>query len=73
MYCQDCTRWDPQTGRCRDSKLNPQTWEEAVSVAQVLRIRSICVFNDFRERLIRAREVGCSVTVPKPRRSSSRP
>lgn len=67
MYCQDCTRWDPDLARCRDSKLNPQTWEEAVNVAQVLQIRSICVFNDFRERLLRVREVAAANSAAKPR------
>ena len=55
MYCRDCARYDLENKRCRDSKVNPQDWETAVTVAQVLGLRSICVFNDHRERLVRAR------------------
>jgi hypothetical protein len=35
--------------------VNPHNYETAVSVVQVLGLRSICPFNDFRERLIAAR------------------
>jgi hypothetical protein len=38
-----------------DRKVNPDTWERAVEVAQVLGLRSICVFNDHRERLVHSR------------------
>lgn len=55
MYCRDCARYDAENKRCKDAKVNPQDWETAVTVAQVLGLRSICVFNDYRERLVRAR------------------
>jgi hypothetical protein len=55
VYCRDCARYDPESKRCKDAKVNPQDWETAVTVAQVLGLRSICVFNDYRERLVRAR------------------
>lgn len=55
MYCRDCPRYDAEAKRCKDSKVNPQNWETAVEVSQVLGLRSICVFNDYRERLVRAR------------------
>ncbi|MCW5940873.1 MAG: hypothetical protein KIS66_01490 [Fimbriimonadaceae bacterium] len=35
--------------------MNPQHYEEAVNVANVLGVRAICLFNDHRERLIRSR------------------
>jgi hypothetical protein len=38
-----------------DGKVNPPDWETAVSVSQILGLRSICMFNDHRERLVRAR------------------
>ena len=58
MYCRDCARYDLEAKRCKDEKVNPQDWETAVTVAQVLGLRSICVFNDYRERLVRARGMG---------------
>lgn len=57
MYCRDCARYDSESKRCLDSKVNPPNWETAVSVSQVLGLRSICVFNDYRERLVRCRAV----------------
>jgi len=55
VYCRDCARYDLDSKRCKDSKVNPQDWETSITVAQVLGLRSICVFNDYRERLVRAR------------------
>ena len=55
MICRDCARYDLETERCRDSKVNPQSWESAVCVSQVLGLRSICAFNDYRERLVQSR------------------
>lgn len=56
MYCQDCARYDAEAKKCLDGKVNPQSWEIAVTVSQVVGLRSICVFNDYRERLLRSRE-----------------
>ncbi|MBX3096931.1 MAG: hypothetical protein KF812_08720 [Fimbriimonadaceae bacterium] len=55
MRCRDCPRFDSDAQTCQDQKLNPGRWEEAVEVGQLYGIRSICTFNDFRERLIAAR------------------
>lgn len=55
MYCRDCNRVDAESGRCRDGKVNPQSWEETVNVSNVLGVRSICIFNDFRERMVASR------------------
>jgi hypothetical protein len=52
MQCRDCARFDGESGHCRDKKLNPDTWEEAVNVSRVYGIRAVCMFNDHRERLI---------------------
>ena len=65
MYCRDCARYDTETKRCKDAKVNPQDWETAVTVSQVLGLRSICVFNDYRERLTRARGLGEERNPPK--------
>ncbi len=56
MYCRDCARYDADNNKCLDGKVNPQKWDTAVSVAQVLGLRSICAFNDFRERLVQSRK-----------------
>lgn len=53
MECRDCARYVDE--RCEDRKLNPLRWEQAVNVANVYGIRSICMFNDHRERLVKAR------------------
>ena len=55
MYCRDCHRWDVESRRCLDGKVNPLSWEESVNVANVLGVRAICVFNDYRERLVGSR------------------
>jgi hypothetical protein len=74
MDCRDCARLETETGKCRDAKLNPEHWEQAVAVSQVFGLRAICVFNDYRERLIQARAVGGPTagrripsTFPRPR------
>jgi hypothetical protein len=56
MLCRDCVRFDAESERCLDRKVNPQRWETAVNVAQVIGLRSICVFNEHRERLIACRK-----------------
>jgi hypothetical protein len=61
MDCRDCHRWNKDETRCLDGKVNPHRYETAVNVAQVLGIRSICPFNDFRERLIASRSHGRSL------------
>lgn len=55
MRCRDCARYDLENHRCRDAKVNPPTWESTIDVANVIGIRSICAFNDFRERLVKSR------------------
>lgn len=54
MNCRDCARWDKETAKCRDGKVNPPKWELAVTVYEVMGLRAICMFNDHRERLVRA-------------------
>jgi hypothetical protein len=69
MDCRDCHRWKKDESRCLDGKVNPHRYETAVNVSQVLGLRSICPFNDFRERLIAARNFGKAANerVPKDR------
>ena len=57
MYCRDCIRYDREAEKCLDRKVNPQRYEQAVSVAQTMGVRSICTFNDHRERLVSVRTV----------------
>lgn len=59
MHCRDCARYDQETGRCRDAKINPQTYGQAIEVSKQYGIRSICVFNDYRERLLLGRRLPC--------------
>ena len=55
MDCRDCHRWDSEAKKCLDGKVNPHNWEVAVTVVQVLGLRAVCPFNDYRERLIGCR------------------
>ncbi len=55
MHCRDCSRFDPEIGKCKDLKVNPLSWDEAVNVANFIGLRSICMFNDHREKLILSR------------------
>jgi hypothetical protein len=55
MLCQDCPLFDPDRRRCRDGKINPQSWEIAVEAANVFGIRALCPYNDHREALARSR------------------
>lgn len=52
MYCRDCARYDPETAKCRDGKVNPGHYEAALNVARLMGLRAICVFCDHRERLV---------------------
>lgn len=36
-------------------RVNPTRWSAAVEVANVLGVRAICPFNDFREKLLMSR------------------
>jgi len=65
MECRDCARWNSEDRKCLDEKINPRTWDVAVNVSQVLGLRSICIFNDYRERLIDCRN-------PKDARAAAR-
>lgn len=56
MECRDCSRYDTEMSRCRDGKVNPQSFESSFSVAQHLGIRSLCVFNAYREHLVQSRQ-----------------
>jgi hypothetical protein len=69
MFCRDCHRYDTEEGKCRDRKVNPRTWNEAVDVANYLGIRSICIFNDYRERLVHSRGNAARPTSPASRRA----
>lgn len=55
MRCSDCPRFDKEARRCLDGKVNPQKWNDAVETANVLGVRVICTYNDFRERLVQTR------------------
>ena len=55
MYCRDCHRYEKETQKCLDAKVNPLRYEQALSVSQVMGLRAICIFNDHRERLVSVR------------------
>ena len=52
MRCEDCPRFDEETGVCRDRKLNPETFGAAVEVIQIFGPRAICTLNDYREQML---------------------
>ena len=55
MKCRDCPRYDQEKLRCLDGKLNPQRYSDAIEVANVWGVRSICAYNDHRQRLVEVR------------------
>lgn len=55
MHCKDCPRYDDEARKCRDGKLNPQRYSEAIETCNVYGVRAICTFNDHRQRLIEVR------------------
>jgi hypothetical protein len=55
MDCRDCALWDDKKERCRDGKINPRKYDDALCAAQVLGVRAICIFNDHRERIVGVR------------------
>lgn len=55
MTCDECNRFDQESRKCLDGKLNPQRYGQAVDVANMFGLRVICVFNDHRERLVKSR------------------
>ncbi len=55
MFCKDCARFNEETEQCRDGKLNPRTWGDAIEVANHIGVRAICMFNDHRELLVDTR------------------
>lgn len=57
MNCEDCPRFDHDSRKCKDGKVNPRRWDQAVEVANIMGLRMICTFNDHRERLIKNRGI----------------
>jgi hypothetical protein len=55
MKCQDCPRYDHDLRRCKDGKLNPKRYSDAIEVASVWGVRAICAYNDHRPRLVEVR------------------
>lgn len=55
MDCKDCPRYDLEARRCRDGKLNPRRYSDAIEVANVWGVRAICTYNDHRLRLVSVR------------------
>jgi hypothetical protein len=55
MHCLDCARFDPDSERCLDNKVNPESWNQAIEVCNVMGVRVICSFNDYRQRILDSR------------------
>jgi len=55
MRCPDCPRFDKERHICLDGKINPPHFSQAVEVANVMGVRSICPFSSHRERLLSGR------------------
>lgn len=55
MNCKDCPRYDHEAAKCRDGKLNPKRYSDAIEAANVWGVRAICTYNDHRERLVSVR------------------
>jgi hypothetical protein len=55
MDCRDCPRYDQEARKCRDGKLNPRRYSDAIEVANVWGVRAICAYNDHRPRIVSVR------------------
>lgn len=55
MRCPDCPRFDKEQQKCLDGKVNPPHFSQAVEIANVMGVRSICPFSSHRERLVASR------------------
>jgi len=53
--CRDCARFDEANARCKDGKVNPHSFDSTFTTAQTIGIRAICVFNEYRERIVATR------------------
>ncbi len=62
MNCPDCPRYDPESETCRDAKINPRKWSDAVEAAHIYGVRAVCVFCEHRERLVACQIVGSTRT-----------
>src|SRR5580658_5373645 len=51
MTCWNCPRYDRSMFHCRDGKTNPRKKTDAVMVAELLGLRSLCHYNLYRDAL----------------------
>jgi|GEM_PF-6692357 len=68
MRCEDCRKFNAESGACRDGKVNPRSMSDAIEVAQAFGPRAVCTMNEFRERLLDIR-----AGAPLPGRPERRP
>ena len=51
MSCWNCPRYSRTDRRCREGKANPKRKSDAITVAEILGVRTLCHYNPFREPL----------------------
>ncbi|HLH79280.1 MAG TPA: hypothetical protein VKV29_03255 [Chthonomonas sp.] len=51
--CWRCRRYDRTQRLCRDGKANPRRKIDAVTLVELLGVRSLCIHNPYRETLAR--------------------
>lgn len=71
MFCRDCPRYDEEKSVCKDGKINPHTWQNAVEASQIFGVRSLCPFSEYRERLIRSQEMATRTVRSRRHRETS--
>lgn len=52
ITCRQCCAYDREERRCRVGKTNPPRKHEALTVAELLGVRTLCIHNPYREPLI---------------------
>ncbi|HLI47922.1 MAG TPA: hypothetical protein VKV18_04430 [Chthonomonas sp.] len=51
--CWRCRRYDRIRRLCRDGKANPRRKIDAFALVELLGVRSLCIYNPYRETLAR--------------------
>ena len=67
MNCRDCPRYDQDAHTCKDGKINPASWGQAVDAAHYFGVRAVCVFCEHRERLVACQVAPSARNRPRPR------
>ncbi|GIV16804.1 MAG: hypothetical protein KatS3mg022_2239 [Armatimonadota bacterium] len=55
ILCPRCRLYDHKGRRCTVGKVNPRTKLDTYETAQVLGVRALCMFNLYRDQILRGK------------------